>query len=151
GPAFNFIRVGLPRQVSSSRLFDEGTIVGVDRGHGGLMVGWEIGAFVAELLPDVHIVPTNVPEVAVWRIDFPDADVGAAYGQLQAGVGQAEFLLGSPPAGDVRKRENHRIGSAFLGAKQGLRVDGNPGQLPIRLVDPHDHVGTRLAGAQGYR
>jgi hypothetical protein len=47
-----------------------------------ITLGRENGAFVAELLPDVHVVPTAVPDVAVGHVIVPDADVGAVYRQL---------------------------------------------------------------------
>ena len=46
------------------------------------MVGRGIRTFVAELLPDIHVVLPAVPEVPVWHVNVPDADVGAAYRQL---------------------------------------------------------------------
>src|SRR5260370_14895355 len=110
GPVLDFKLAGLAGQVSAHGLFERGAIVWVDQGHAGLMVDWGIGVFVAELLPDVHVGPTAVPVVAVGHVNFPDADAGSAYRQLEAGVGPPKLFLGAPPAGAVPSTRNPRLG-----------------------------------------
>src|SRR5882724_7711868 len=101
GPAFEFKLAGLPGQVSTNGLSEGGAIVWVDRGHSGLMVEREIGAFVAELLPEVHVIRRAVPGVAVGQIGVPDANVGAADRQIDTVVGQVKFFLELLTRGDV--------------------------------------------------
>src|SRR5262249_1125329 len=69
--ALDFILAGLPGQVFANGLLDERAIVRMERGHAGLMVEREIGAFVAELLPEVHVIHTPVAGGAVRAITAP--------------------------------------------------------------------------------
>ena len=60
----------------------------------------------------------------------------------------SELFLKPFAAGDVGERGHHSIGSALLLSEQRLRVDREPGQGVVRLVDAHDHVATGIARAQ---
>src|SRR5262249_11027095 len=122
--------------VAADGLFDEGPIVRVDRAHAGLLVEWEIGAFVAELLPGVHVGDATVTGVAVGHVNVPDADVRAADRQLDAGVDLSQLLFQLFAGRDVG------AGAEPLDGVAPVVTDRHPPRLEpaVRAVEPSEAV-----------